>query len=102
MGLGEISVFLALLLLVLLASGLWIAISMILVGAAAVGFFTNTSPGALLSTTVFGGSTDWGLTALPLFILMGEILFRTKLASQMFTRLAMIRPIARPSAISIR
>ena len=46
MNLGEISVFLALLLLVLLAGGLWIAVAMILVGAAAVAFFTNTSPGA--------------------------------------------------------
>jgi tripartite ATP-independent transporter DctM subunit len=86
--LGEISLFLALLLLALLAGGLWIAIAMIVVGAVAVAFFTNASPGALLSTTVFGGSTDWALTALPLFILMGEILFRTRLASQMFSGLA--------------
>jgi C4-dicarboxylate transporter DctM subunit len=86
--LGEISVFLAILLIVLLAGGLWIAVAMILVGAAAVALFTNTSAGMLVATTVFGGSTDWALTALPLFILMGEILFRTKLASQMFTGLA--------------
>ncbi len=88
MNLGEISAFLAVLLLVLLAGGLWIAVAMIVVGAAAVAFFTNTNAGALLATAVFGGSTDWALTALPLFILMGEILFRTKLASQMFTGLA--------------
>jgi tripartite ATP-independent transporter DctM subunit len=86
--LGEISLFLAVLLLVLLAGGLWIAIAMIVVGAVAVAFFTNTSAGMLLATTVFGGSTDWALTALPLFIWMGEILFRTKLADQMFTGLA--------------
>jgi C4-dicarboxylate transporter, DctM subunit len=88
LNLGEISVFLALLLLVLLAGGLWIAIAMIVVGAVAVAFFTNTSAGMLLATTVFGGSTDWALTALPLFIWMGEILFRTRLADQMFTGLA--------------
>ncbi len=88
MNLGEISVFLAVLLLVLLAGGLWIAIAMIVVGAVAVAFFTNTSAGMLLATTVFGGSTDWALTALPLFIWMGEILFRTRLADQMFTGLA--------------
>lgn len=51
-----------------LAGGLWIAIAMILVGLVAVAAFTNTNAGALLATTVFGGSTDWGLTALPLFI----------------------------------
>ena len=88
MNLGEICLVLAVLLIVLLAGGLWIAVAMIAVGAAAVTFFTNTSAGALLATTVFGGSTDWALTALPLFILMGEILFRTKLASQMFNGLA--------------
>ena len=88
MNVGEISIFLAILLLVLLAGGLWIAIAMLVVGAAAVALFTNTSAGMLLATTVFGGSTDWALTALPLFIWMGEILFRTKLADQMFTGLA--------------
>ena len=88
MNLAEISLFLALLLLVLLAGGLWIAIAMIVVGAVAVAAFTNTNAGALLATTVFGGSTDWALTALPLFIWMGEILFRTKLAGQMFSGLA--------------
>jgi C4-dicarboxylate transporter, DctM subunit len=88
LNLGEICLLLAVLLLFLLAGGLWIAIAMIVVGLVAVAFFTNASPGLLLATTVFGGSTDWALTALPLFILMGEILFRTKLASQMFSGLS--------------
>ena len=88
MALTEISLLLAALLLVLLAGGLWIAVAMIVVGGAAVAFFTNTNAGALLATTVFGGSTDWALTALPLFIWMGEILFRTRLADQMFSGLA--------------
>lgn len=88
MNLAEISLFLAVLLLVFLAGGLWIAIAMILVGLVAVTAFTNTNAGALLATTVFGGSTDWALTALPLFIWMGEILFRTRLADQMFSGLA--------------
>jgi tripartite ATP-independent transporter DctM subunit len=73
---------------VFLAGGLWIAIAMILVGLVAVAAFTNTNAGALLATTVFGGSTDWALTALPLFIWMGEVLFRTRLADQMFAGLA--------------
>ncbi len=88
MNLAEISLFLAVLLVVLLAGGLWIAIAMIVVGGVAVAAFTNTSAGALLATTVFGGSTDWALTALPLFIWMGEILFRTRIANQMFSGLA--------------
>lgn len=88
MTIAEISLFLSVLLLVFLAGGLWIAIAMILVGVVAVAAFTNTNAGALLATTVFGGSTDWALTALPLFIWMGEILFRTRLADQMFSGLA--------------
>ncbi|HSB72357.1 MAG TPA: TRAP transporter large permease subunit [Candidatus Methylomirabilis sp.] len=88
MALPETSLILAALLLVLLAGGLWIAVSMIVVGGVAVALFTNTNAGALLATTVFGGSTDWALTALPLFIWMGEILFRTRLADRMFSGLA--------------
>ena len=61
---------------------------MLLVAAIAVVFFTSTPPGALLATTVWGQSTEWALTALPLFVWMGEILVRTKLADDMFNGLA--------------
>ena len=83
-----LSFLLAALLLLFLALGLWIAPAMLLVAAIAVVFFTNTSPGALLATTVWAQSTEWALTALPLFVWMGEILFRTKLADDMFNGLA--------------
>jgi tripartite ATP-independent transporter DctM subunit len=48
----------------------------------------NISPGAVLATTVWGNSASWTLAALPLFIWMGEILFRTKLSEEMFRGLA--------------
>jgi tripartite ATP-independent transporter DctM subunit len=48
----------------------------------------NVPPGAVLATTVWGNSASWSLAALPLFIWMGEILFRTKLSEEMFRGLA--------------
>ncbi len=48
----------------------------------------NIPPGAVLATTVWGNSASWSLAALPLFIWMGEILFRTKLSEEMFRGLA--------------
>jgi C4-dicarboxylate transporter, DctM subunit len=85
---GTLSIVLAALLMVFLAMGLWIAPAMLLVAAFAVVFFTSTSATGLLATMVWGQSTEWALTALPLFVWMGEILFRTKLADDMFNGLA--------------
>ena len=48
----------------------------------------NVPPGSVLATTVWGNSASWSLAALPLFIWMGEILFRTKLSEEMFRGLA--------------
>jgi tripartite ATP-independent transporter DctM subunit len=48
----------------------------------------NIPPGAVLATTVWGNSASWALAALPLFIWMGEILFRTKLSEEMFRGLS--------------
>ncbi|MGB8045353.1 MAG: TRAP transporter large permease subunit, partial [Pseudolabrys sp.] len=44
--------------------------------------------GPVLATTIWGNSNSWTLAALPLFIWMGEILFRTKLSDEMFRGLA--------------
>jgi tripartite ATP-independent transporter DctM subunit len=76
------------LLLVLLAGGVWIAIS--LAGVAWVGmqFFTNSPPDQSLFQAMWNSTTAEALTALPLFIWMGEILYRTKLSEQMFEGLA--------------
>jgi tripartite ATP-independent transporter DctM subunit len=68
--------------LVFLASGVWIAISLGIVGLA------NVPIGNVLATTVWASSASWTLAALPLFIWMGEILFRTKLSEEMFRGLA--------------
>ena len=74
--------------LVFLASGVWIAISLGIVGLAAMLFTANVPIGNVLATTVWASSASWTLAALPLFIWMGEILFRTKLSEEMFRGLA--------------
>ena len=79
---------LILLLFVLLASGTWIGLS--LVGVAWIGMelFTARPVGDAMAVTIWGASSSWTLTALPLFLWMGEILFRTRLSEDMFKGLA--------------
>lgn len=75
-------------LFVFLAGGLWIALSLTAVAAVALTFFSNSSVGLNLAVTFWGHSHSWSLTALPLFILMGEILLRSRLSKDMFNGLA--------------
>ncbi len=76
------------LLLGLLASGLWVGITLLIVGFVAIWGFTPSPAGSLLATTVWDHSWNWALTALPLFVWMGEILFRSRLSEDMFKGLA--------------
>ena len=72
----------------LLAAGVWIGLTLLGVGWIAMVIFTNSPAGPLMATTTWGSSTSWALTALPLFIWMGEILFRTRISEDMFQGLA--------------
>jgi len=71
-----------------LASGIWVGLSLLGVGFIALAAFTPAPAGSLLASTVWDSSWSWALTALPLFIWMGEILFRTRLSEDMFKGLA--------------
>ena len=82
------SLILLAVLAILLISGVWIAITLLGVGFVAMAAFTNSPAGPLMATTVWGSSASWSLTALPLFIWMGEILFRTRVSEDMFRGLA--------------
>ncbi len=88
MGTLGITLFLLALLSLLLAGGVWIAIVLLAMGWAAMELFTSTPVGKLMATTVWGSSASWSLTALPLFIWMGEILFRSRISEDMFRGLA--------------
>src|SRR5437660_1646295 len=76
------------LLLILLIGGVWIAISLAAVAWFGLQFFTSTPPDVNLFQSFWGSSASWTLAALPLFVWMGEILFRTKLSEEMFEGLA--------------
>ncbi len=76
------------LLFVILGSGVWIGVALLAVGWAAMEMFTSRPVGAAMVTTIWGSASSWTLTALPMFIWMGEILFRTRLSEDMFRGLA--------------
>src|SRR5687767_1362573 len=83
-----ITTLLILALFMLLASGVWIGLT--LAGVAWIGMqlFSSRPAGDAMAVTVWGTASSWTLTALPLFIWMGEILFRTRLSESMFRGLA--------------
>jgi C4-dicarboxylate transporter DctM subunit len=83
-----LSIVLIVFLFLLLATGLWVALTLALVGVLGIALSSQASPGAVFATSVWGASSSWTLTALPLFIWMGEILFRTRLSADMFAGLA--------------
>jgi len=87
-GLIEISGLLLLVLFFLLGAGVWISIALLATGYAGMWFAGHPMPGALLATTIWGETSSYTLAALPMFIWMGEILFRTKLSDEMFRGLA--------------
>ena len=75
-------------LFLLLALGVWVAPALLAVGIIGMEVFTSAPGGSILATTSWASSASWTMTALPLFIWMGEILFRTKLSDDMFAGLA--------------
>ena len=81
-------VFFISILLFFLGTGIWVAISMIGVSALGMMLFTSRPVGDAMATTIWGTSSSWTLTALPLFVWMGEILFRTKLSENLFEGLS--------------
>ncbi len=79
---------LILIMIVILASGLWIGLTLLGVAFFAMEFFTTKPAGDSMMLTIWGSTSSWTLTALPLFLWMGEILFRSKLTQDMFKGLA--------------
>ena len=75
-------------LFLILGSGVWIGLT--LTGVAWIGMqlFSSRPAGDAMAVTIWGSASSWTLTALPLFVWMGEILFRTRLSQDMFRGLA--------------
>ena len=91
MNVVEVGSFLLLVMLLLLGGGIWIAVTLALVGWIGMALFANLPAvvwGKNLFSALWESNASWELAALPLFIWMGEILFRTRLSEQMFEGLS--------------
>ena len=86
-GLELTGIFLFVLFL-LLGTGVWIGLALLGVAFVGMELFTTRPAGDAMITTIWTSSSSWSLTALPLFIWMGEILYRTRLSEDMFKGLS--------------
>ena len=75
-------------LFLILGSGVWIGLTLSGVAWIGIQIFSQRAAGDAMAVTIWGSSSGWTLTALPLFIWMGEVLFRTRLSQDMFKGLA--------------
>lgn len=75
-------------LFLLLGTGVWVGLALMGVAWVGMELFTTRPVGDVMITTIWSHSSSWTLTALPLFIWMGEILYRTRLSEDMFKGLA--------------
>ena len=85
--LAPIAIFLFVLFF-LLGSGVWVGLALLGVAYVGMELFTTRLPGDSMITTIWTSSSSWTLTALPLFIWMGEVLYRTRLSEDMFRGLS--------------
>ncbi len=83
-----IAAALVLALFIVLGSGLWIGLSLLGVAVLAMEIFTQRPVGDSMLLTIWGSTSSWTLSALPLFLWVGEILFRSKLSEGLFKGLA--------------
>lgn len=83
-----ITALLVLSLFLILGSGVWIGLTLSGVAWIGMQLFSARPAGDAMAVTIWGAASSWTLTALPLFIWMGEILFRTRLSDDMFKGLA--------------
>ncbi|SHE81249.1 TRAP transporter, DctM subunit [Marinomonas polaris DSM 16579] len=83
-----ISILLAFAMLALLSLGVWVSFTLIAIGGLGLILSENYQVDLLFATSSWGASTAWSLTALPLFIWMGEVLFRTRLSEDLFKGLS--------------
>jgi tripartite ATP-independent transporter DctM subunit len=83
-----ITALLVLTLFLILGSGVWIGLTLSGVAWIGMQLFSSRPAGDAMAVTIWGSASSWTLTALPLFVWMGEILFRTRLSQDMFRGLA--------------
>ncbi len=84
----DTGIILFFLLLLLLGMGLWVSLALIGLAAIAITVFTTAPTGLILAQNLYSSISSWAIAALPLFIWMGEILYRSRMAEDMYTGLA--------------
>jgi C4-dicarboxylate transporter, DctM subunit len=89
---GSILSFLGASMVLLLGSGVLIGLSLMGLGISSLLVFRDMPVLKMLGQIAWNSSTTAELASMPLFILMAEILFRTRISSQLFSGLA---PLAR-------
>lgn len=85
---AEIAITMVIALFALLGAGVWIALSLLGVGWIGLAFFGSVPIEKSLATSMWQTTASWTLAALPLFIWMGEILFRARLSEILFRGIA--------------
>jgi tripartite ATP-independent transporter DctM subunit len=88
MDIAFLSIVLAVAMILMLAVGVWVSLTLVGIGVLGLLLSGNDQIGLLFATSSWGASTSWSLTALPMFIWMGEVLFRTRLSEDLFKGLA--------------
>jgi tripartite ATP-independent transporter DctM subunit len=87
-----ISGFIILILILLfMGSGVWVFVGLLLVSTTGLAMVLDFPPhriGVILSKILFRSASSWELAAIPLFIWMGEIIFRTDLSGRLFNGLS--------------
>nr|WP_281432292.1 TRAP transporter large permease subunit [Desulfatitalea alkaliphila] len=83
-----VSITLFILLVIFLGGSVWIGISLFLIGFGGLIFFTEVPFGLVLSNVVWNNTNGSAMLALPMFIWMGEILFRSRISQNLFNGLA--------------
>ena len=71
----------------LLAAGVWVGFSLFIVGFIGMTFFSSLPAGNNMASSVWATIEKWEYVALPLFILMGEILYRSGISEKLFKAL---------------
>ena len=86
--LSTIILFLIVSLTLILGAGVWIGVALMVIGYLGLSWFTAIPAANVLGTAIWTSLSSWNLAALPLFIWMGEILFRTRISENLFRGLA--------------
>lgn len=83
-----LSIMLVVTLIGCLALGVWVSVALFTTGVVGILLFSNAPINSVLGTNIWSSSSEWSLAALPLFIWMGEILYRSRMSKDLFSGLA--------------